>query len=333
MQKLWRLLKPCLILFLYTLVISSASAYPTDFSKSYNLWEKSAVLHEIVVSGSCNTLVTIVSPYEGSFDLYAKKNYNPPGSCPKNSDIISQYDKVAFSNRGRATLSLDEGQWCVIVYARSGSGSVYITVKTKCDQPETVPTLIPTYQGPCNPYKTVDRSGYLSVGQAAVYGYYIPSDGRALIDWRLSGDRYCGEEPILMSSPDNLISEQSLQNSYSYCGKNFDIYVFRDCNPKYADCNTNYHAQGPDAYVSIPNPYRGSTYYVMIYAHNEGGQYTIRMNSYTCYGEMPIIIASPSGERSDTVMDPMTKPLTITDTAQIQSVPAPTAEFVQILTQ
>ncbi|PKL59527.1 MAG: hypothetical protein CVV33_07360, partial [Methanomicrobiales archaeon HGW-Methanomicrobiales-4] len=103
-----------------------------EFPKDFNLWEGSATMFEIGVYSSCDSQIRIVSPYESSFDLYAVKNNGTPGSCPSNLDVLSHYDKVSYSNRGRAGLNLEEGLWCVVVHARTGSGSVYVTADNDC---------------------------------------------------------------------------------------------------------------------------------------------------------------------------------------------------------
>lgn len=329
MRKIWYTGVTLLILLLCALVVSSASAYTTDFPKSYRLWQGSAAMHEIGVYGYCGTQITVQSPYGASFDLYAMKNYNSPGTCPSNEYIMAHYDRFAYSSSsgGSATLQLDEGLWCVVVYARSGSGNAYVTADSNCFPPAPYPTPVPPvppYPSPCSPYKTVDRSGFLYPGQAAVYGYYIPTDGRSQIEWTLTGSG--GNTPIIVSS----MGGQVFSGSSSF-SPNFDVYVFKDCNPQYSYCNTNYYAQGPNAYVSVSNPGRGSTYYVMIYARSGSGTYNLRMNSYKCFGDTPIIVASAPIYASTAAAGYESAGTGAgVDTAVSSSVAAPTAEFVSI---
>lgn len=332
MQKLWYTGFTCLILVICALVVCSASAYTTDFPKSYRLWQGSAAMHEIGVSGYCGTQITVQSPYGAAFDLYAMKNYGSPGTCPSNDYIMSHYDKYAYSSGlgGSATLYLEQGLWCVVVYARSGSGTAYVTADSSCYPPGPGPSPVPPLPpGPCSPYKTVDRSGFLYPGQAAVYGYYIPTDGRSQIEWTLTGSG-SGEPPIIVSS----MGAQVFSGSPGWSGPNFDIYVFKDCNPQYSYCYTNYYANGPNAYVSISNPQRGSYYYVMVYARSGSGTYNLRMNSYKCYGEPPIIVASaPIYASTVTTGYESAGTGAGTDTAVSSSVSAPSAEFVPVSSQ
>lgn len=330
MEQLRKIGITCLIMVIFALIITSASAYTTDFPKSYRLWQGSAAMHEIGVSGYCGTQITVQSPYGASFDLYAMKSYSGPGTCPSNDYIMSHYDKYAYSSGsgGSATLYLEEGLWCVVVYARSGSGTAYVTADSNCFPPAPIPTPSPPYPGPCSPYKTVDRSGYLNQGQASVYGYYIPTDGRSQIEWTMTTSGG-GNTPIIVSSMGSQVFSGS-----SWYGPNFDLYVFKDCNPQYYYCNTNYYANGPNAYVSISNPQRGSTYYVMVYARSGSGTYNLRMNSYKCYGETPIIVAAAPVYASSGSYDYTSAGTgTGTDTAVSSSVSAPEAEFVPVSSQ
>lgn len=320
----------CLVLVIFALIVSSVNAYTTDFPKSYMLWQGSAAMHEIGVYGNCGTQITVQSPYGASFDLYAMKNYGSVGTCPSNDYIMSHYDKYAYSSGsgGSATLYLDQGLWCVVVYARSGSGTAYVTADSNCF-PGPSPTVVPPpYPGPCSPYKTVDRSGYLYAGQAAVYGYYIPTDGRSQIEWTLTGSSG-GNTPIIVSSMGSQVFTGG-----SWYNPNFDIYIFKDCNPQYSYCYTNYYANGPNAYVSVANPQRGSTYYVMVYARSGSGTYNLRMNSYKCYGDTPIIVASaPIYAASTSITYASAGTGSGSDTAVTSSVAAPTAEFVSVSSQ
>lgn len=320
----------CLLFVTFSLIISSVSGYTNDFPKSYYLWEGSAAMHEIGVYGSCGSQVTVVSPYEAAFDLYAIKNDISLGSCPSNEDIMMNYDRVAYSRRGSATMYLDEGLWCVVVSARSGSGTAYVTADSNCIPPVPTPTPIVPYPALCSPYKTVDRSGYLYQGQAAVYAYYIPDDGRSLIDWTVTGSGFCEDPPIIMGISTDHSIRPDLPVTRSDCGDIFDVYVFRDCDPQSSYCSTNYHARGPDAFVSIASPQRGSTYYVMVYAHRDSGIYNLRMNSYTCYSDTPIIIAEAQSMKVSTETTYTWAEEPKIESTNEYSVAAPDAEFIPV---
>ena len=315
------------------LLISSAGAYTTDFPKQYRLWQGTAAMHEIGVYGNCGMQITVQSPNGAAFDIYAMKNYGAPGTCPSNEYIMNNYDRYAYSNGGIATLYLDQGLWCVVVYARSGNGMAYVTADSTCGSPGPSPPSPPgppTPPGPtpCSPYKTIDRSGYLYQGQAAVYGYYIPTDGRSQIEWTLTGSG--GNTPIVAAS----YGQAGSQYKRGYYSPNFDLYVFKDCNPQNSYCYTKYYSKGPDAYVSIANPQSGSTYYVMIYSRSGSGTYNLRMNSYKCYGNTPIIVASSPVYAASKSMTVSAAGAGIgTDTSQSDSVSPPEAEFVQVSDQ
>lgn len=331
MQPFWYVKKIYLVILISALIVSFASAYTTDFPKSYTLWEGSAAMHEIGVYGSCGTQITVQSPYGGAFDIYAIKNNGPIGSCLSNEYIMTHNDLFAYSSEGTASMDLDTGLWCIVVNARAGSGTAYVTAVNNCGSPGDGPLL--PYPAPCNPYKTVDRSGFLYQGQAAVYGYYIPDNGRSQIKWALSGSESCGDTPIIMATSQDQVISQSSQYTGSYCGNNFDIYVFKNCNPRDSYCSTNYYANGPNAYVSISNPSSGSTYYVMVYARGDSGTYNLQMNSYLCSDDTPIILASAPIVIASETGYTWASIMTSTDTPASTSIPAPLAEFVQVSSQ
>jgi hypothetical protein len=158
------------------------------------------------------------------------------------------------------------------------------------------PPLPPT---PCGVYKTDTQTGFLKQGQAAVYGYFIPSDGRSKIEWSEQTFGTCGSGKGL-----NNQGMEGIRENNNACADTsvFDIYVCKDCNPKNSYCYAQYYATGQNPYISITPPNSGSTYFVMIYARTGNGYYTLKMNSYKCPGNTPIIVASkdsgifPSGK-------------------------------------
>jgi len=337
MRHKWYIGFTLVVVFVCALFISSAGAYTTDFPKQYRLWQGTAAMHEIGVYGNCGMQITVQSPNGAAFDIYAMKNYGGPGTCPSNEYIMNNYDRYAYSSRGTATLNLDQGLWCVVVYARSGNGMAYVTADSNCNSPGPGPSPIPPPYNPpgsstCSPYKTVDQSGYLSQGQAVVYGYFIPTDGRSRIEWKLTGSS--GNTPVIVASVNGQMLTGSSSNINPYYNTIFDMYVFKDCNPQYSYCNTKYYANGPNAYVSVANPSRGSTYYVMVYARSGSGTYNLRMNSYKCYGNTPVIVASaPVTVASSMASVADAGSSLIEDTAVSDSVSAPEAVFVQASSQ
>ena len=173
----------------------------------------------------------------------------------------------------------------------------------------------PSPQTPCGIYKTDTQSGYLRTGQAAVYGYYIPPDGRSRIEWSMSSYGSCdnGNVPIIPAESDMVSGDNSICKGSS----TFDLYVFKDCNPKDSYCKTRYYSSGPNSYISINSPSTGSIYYVMVYARNGIAGYNLIMNSYKCSDNTPVIVASAeSGKGKDTGSGP--------------EVSAPPADFVVI---
>jgi len=192
-------------------------------------------------------------------------------------------------------MSLDSGVWCFVVYGNTGSGSYSLRVQQSCSNPTPRPTPYPTITpAPCGVYKSDSRDGFLYQGQAVVYGYSIPSDSRSKIDWTMtsSGSPQGGDTPVIIASAGN----PTVDRSSSSGGSTFDLYVFKDCNPKKLRCSTRYYSYGPNSHITIPSPSTGSIYYVMIYARTGSGNFHLKMNSYKCTsGDDPIIMASAGG--------------------------------------
>ncbi|HWQ67672.1 MAG TPA: S8 family peptidase, partial [Methanospirillum sp.] len=158
--------------------------------------------------------------------------------------------------------------------------------------PTQTPVPYPTGQPSnlCGIYKKDIKTGFLREGQATVFGYYIPADGRSRIEWSMNSYGSSGIAKGL-----NKNDKPNKKTEYSYVSKGFstfDLYVFKDCNPKNQYCTSNYYAYGPNSYVSITPPRSGSTYYVMIYARSGSGTYTMQTNSYKCSGNTPITATS-----------------------------------------
>lgn len=326
----------CLMLILCTLVITPALAEELNIlsERQSSLWQgQTSPVYEFTLD--CPGTASITSNYGGRFDLYAQKK-SRYGPCPSANSIRYNYDKVAYGNSGTASMALSSGTWCLMLYGRSGSGSYTLRVSSSCSYPHpyptAYPTLYPTQPAPCGVYKTDTQTGFLNQGQANVVGYYIPTDGRSKIEWSMTSSGSCGgNTPIIVASAGN----PSIESSSCSGSSLFDFYVFKDCNPKNSQCNTNYYSYGPNSYVSVANPSRGSTYYLMAYARNGSGTYNLKMNSYKCSGgDTPIIVASVP-DVMGTVQTGYESAGTRTgdDTAMSASVTPPSAEFVPVSSQ
>lgn len=320
-----------LMLILLTLVITPASAKELNVlsEQQSSLWQgQTSQVYEINLN--CPGTATVISSSGARVDLYAQKKMRS-GTCPSGNSIRYNYDKVAYGNSGSASMTLSSGSWCLMVYGRSGSGSYTLRIVSSCSYPTPYPTVYPTpyptQPAPCGVYKTDTQTGFLNQAQANVIGYYIPTDGRSKIEWYMTTSGSCGgDTPIIVASEGNPSVDSSSCSGYSI----FDLFVFKDCNPKNSKCNTNYYSYGPNSYVSIANPTPGSTYYVMANARRGSGTYSLKMNSYKCTsGDTPIIVAAaPDVLASVETGYESAGTGTGADTASSTSVTAPTAEFV-----
>ncbi|PWR69616.1 S8 family peptidase [Methanospirillum lacunae] len=158
--------------------------------------------------------------------------------------------------------------------------------------PTQTQTPYPTNQpsNNCGIYKTDTKTNYLRQGQAMVFGYYIPEDGRSRIEWKMNsfGMSNPGKGSIKNDKNDK-------KSGYSFVGKDsavFDLYICKDCNPKYSYCTAYRYASGSNSYVSITHPTAGSTYYALVYARSGSGTFNLQTNSYKCPDNPPGITAS-----------------------------------------
>jgi hypothetical protein len=278
-----------------------SAAAGTSWTKSYYLSQGQGVMHEIQVD--CGARLDLNSPIGGSYDLYALRNYDVPGTCPSNDYILSHYDKVARADSlGRCTMYLEQGLWCVLVQARSGSGTYVLYVTRQCPLPTPittptttptptptktpVPTLTPTPTptAPCSsPYISNEQTGLLNQGQTKVYAYRIGGT-RTYIEWILTGP--CGT-----TVPGSVFSlSQAVNFRKTFCGPDFNLYVYKDCDPRTGWCPVLYTdtKRSSNAYIGIENPSAGSTYYVLVYAQESGGSYTLKSRSYQCQADQTI---------------------------------------------
>ena len=296
-----------------TLIILLLAASPAQASsgvtwtKSYYLSQGQGVMSEIQMD--CGAQLILQSPYGSNYDIYAMRNYGGVGSCPSNSYIMTHYDKITTSNGRTSYIYLEPGLWCVLVQARYGSGNYVLTASSECSNPPAPQN--PCYGDPCcgdpccggpmlwrnmpailQPYKTSSRTGYLNAGQSQTYGYQIGGE-RTYIEWILTGP--CGNEiPIVMMSADQVSSMRR-----SYCGPDFDLYIYKDCNPRYSRCSANYAdiKTGSDAYVGVQYPSTGSIYYAQVYAKSGSGSYTLTCRSYTCSNDVIMMMSNPDSTR------------------------------------
>ena len=147
----------------------------------------------------------------------------------------------------------------------------------------------------CGPYKTDVKNGYLSQGQRATTGYYIPGY-RSYIEWILTGP--CGNEviPMTMMSGDGISSLRT-----RYCGTDFDLIIYQNHNSGHFGGYADYKdiGGGANAYVGVSYPVPGSTYYAQVYARSGSGHYTLTCRSYTCHDDAVMMMENPVSTMMD----------------------------------
>lgn len=287
-------------------VLPVSATSGTSWTKSYPLTQGQGVMHEVLVD--CGARFDLNSPIGAGFDLYALQNTGASGTCPSNEYIMSHATRVARSDSlGRCTMYLGSGLWCILVHARSGSGTYVLYVTRDCAGPTPTPTLTPTPTPwilptktvtptpvptpvptpPCTtPYISSERSGTLVESQGAQYWYQIGGP-RTYIEWILTGP--CGS-----TVPGTLLTPLQATNlRKSLCGPDFNLYVYKDCDPRVPSMGTCAPVavdtrRSSNAYVAVANPQQGSVYVALVYARESGGSYTLKTRSYQCQADEPI---------------------------------------------
>lgn len=265
---------------------SASSGY--YWSKSGYLYTSQSATYEIRVD--CAAQLIMNTPYGSKFDIYALRR--PTGSWPSEGSIKSNYDKADFSYNHIKYLNLEQGNWYILVYAHSGFGAFKLDASNTCFSP-LPPLPDPCYGIPdcggikCTPEAVDYKTGYLNAGESKTYVYQIMGN-RNYIEWILSGP--CGEKVIPMAV---MTSNQVNIMRTSYCGSDFTLYIYKDCDPRYYYCKATKAdiSTGANKYVGIPYPTTGSRYYAQVYAKSGSGTYSLNARSYNCHDDIIVMMS------------------------------------------
>jgi hypothetical protein len=289
MRLFLKYIRAVLILVIITVCIVPGSAsVGTFWSKSGYIYSGQAATYEIQVDCAAQLVLTI--PYGSDFDLYAMKS--PVGSWPTEGYIMTHYEKAELTSNQVKNLNLDQGSWYVVIHANSGSGRFQLDASSTCYQPEPSKPD-PCYGNPncggikCPPEVTDLKTGYLNGGESKTYTYQIMGT-RNYIEWILTGP--CPDQVIPMAM---LSSDEVSMIRNSYCGPDFSLYIYKDCDPRYQSCRATKAdtSRSSSNYVGITYPTTGSKYYAQVIAKNGGGSYTLNARSYNCVNDVIIMMS------------------------------------------
>jgi hypothetical protein len=286
-------------------IASPATAANNFGSGSSFLYQGQA--HVYSVTSDFSAQVYMVPPRDADFDLYARECGTSYGcSCPAAS-FIMQYP--TYSSRNGVgiteTLNLPRGTWCVAVFARYGSGAYTISeifTPTPVPYPTRTPTFVPTIP-PVSPglYKQDIQYGNAVQSQSTIYSYQI-GGGRTAIEWYAQPTN-CNayEPPIAMMASESV---NSIRQVYPSCNLDLDLYIYKNCDPRYSRCNAMYAdtSSGSGAYVGIPRPEVGAKYYAQVFAKRGSGPFRLIARSYT-EQDAPIVMMAASSGTLYTAMD------------------------------
>jgi len=276
------------------LVIIAVCIVPGSASAG-NFWSKSGYMNKgqsatYEIQVDCSAQLVLNGPYGSDFALYAMRS--PVGSWPSESYIMSHYDRAEFTYNQVKTLKLDQGSWYVVVYANSGSGQFQLDASSTCSKPGSY-ISDPCYGNPncggknCPPEATDVKTGYLNSGESKTYTYQIMGT-RNYIEWILTGP--CLDQVIPMS----ILSSNDVSTiRNSYCGPDFSLYIYKDCDPRYQSCSATRADTSTSSsnYVGITYPTTGSRYYAQVIAKHGGGSYTLNARSYNCQDDMIVMMS------------------------------------------
>lgn len=278
-----------MILIIIALCIAPGSAVVGTFwSKSGYINAGQAATYEILVD--CGAQLVLNIPDGSYFDLYAMRS--PIGNWPSESYIISHYEKAELTSNKVKILNLNQGNWYVVVNAYSGSGQFQLDASNTCSQPEPYKPD-PCYGNPncggtkCPPEATDVKSGYLNTAESKTYTYQIMGT-RNYIEWILTGP--CPDQVIPMS----ILSSYDVSTiRNSFCGPDFSLYIYKDCDPRYQTCKAIRAdtSSSSSNYVGITYPTTGSKYYAQVIAKNGGGAYTLNARSYNCRDDIIVMMS------------------------------------------
>ncbi|HWQ67830.1 MAG TPA: hypothetical protein VN372_13310 [Methanospirillum sp.] len=288
MKRISALMAAVMIGVILAAMITPASASAGYYwSKSGYLYQGQAATYEIQVD--CGAQLVLQAPYGSNYQLYAMRS--PIGSWPSESYIMAHYDQAELSYNQVKYMNLGQGSWYVVVYGSTGFGQFSLDASNTCSSPD------PGYNDPCYgnpgcgstcaPFATDYKTGFLNTGEAKTYTYTIGGD-RNYIEWILKGP--CGEEviPMMMMSA----SEVGVMRS-SYCGTNFALYIYKDCDPRYGSCRAIRAdtSSGSSKYVGVTYPTAGSRYYAQVYARGGSGSYSLYARSYKCQDDVIVMMS------------------------------------------
>ena len=252
--------------------------------------------HMYTVSADSFSQIFMTPPAGTNFDLYALQcqgTYHGC-TCPTASHVM-RYASYASLNgvSAQEVLNLPRGTWCIAVFAKTGSGAYSIS-EISGQNPKPTPTKPTTPPvAPSNPslYKQDIQYGNAVQGRSTVYTYQIAGD-RTAIEWYAqptSCNAY--EPPVVMMAASSTIS--SMRQSFPSCNVDLDLYVYKNCDPRYSRCNALYAdtSSGSGAYVGIPYPEIGAKYYVQVYAKRGAAPFRVIARSYA-ETDAPIIMMS-----------------------------------------
>ena len=257
------------VLFLPCLVSGASSE---SFSNALYAGQNKMYTVEI----PCTATVILDGSQGSEISLYAKK---ADSSWIPSAGFVMQYPDISSIKAGSfQTLFLDSGVWYVVAEAEKGFGEYTISIEKSCPITTGCAGAPCSNQGDCTIpaiHKEDVQTGFLRTGESKTYTYLIPGN-RSYVEWILNGA--CDVEvPFFKSKTEmNMFTTKN-------CGPDFDLYVYKACNPKYYPCAAigADTGLGSNAYIGIAHPDSNVLYYVKIFGKRGSGEYQLTTRSYS----------------------------------------------------
>ena len=274
----------CVAICILCITGYALAASGTAWTKSTFLQQGQGATHQVQVDNFA--LFDLTSPSGAQFELYAMQVVTAGvQSCPSEAAIRRQASYITKNN-----FVLPKGQWCIQVYALTGSGTYYLEVSSVSSPgpipPAIKPIPIPTVSG--NPYKVSAQNAVISPYRSNVHSYLV-SGKRTYLEWILE-PLDCTTQvdiPVVMVSTEVVDKMQ-----FAVCSLILDAYVYKDCDPRSFQCTPIAfdNSKSPYAYIGIPYPQDKSRYYVLVESVAGSGSYTLTSRSYVESSDQSIVM-------------------------------------------
>jgi hypothetical protein len=224
----------------------------------------------------CTATILLSGPVGTELFLYAKK---ADSSWIPSDGYVMNYPDVSSTEPGSSQkLSLDSGNWFIVAHSQEGFGEYTMSVDKSCPMGTSCIGTPCTNMEDCIIPKASSedvQTGFIRTGESKTYAYTMPKN-RSYVEWVLNG-------PCDFDVPQIKTKAELDRFTTKNCGADFDLYIYKSCNPKYYPCKAVAAdtGAGSNAYIGVVEPESDTLYYVKIFAKHGRGDYQLTARSYS----------------------------------------------------